>query len=78
MYDHQTLELNRMRGMLDDNFQNNKKNMTNDLKRTNQNSDLQRKNNERAQKQSQKQYQQEEAAYLKKRGQKQDFCMNVK
>ena len=43
MYDTQTLELNRMRGMLEDNFQSTKCNMVSDLKKTNQQLDLERK-----------------------------------
>ena len=43
MYDQQTHELNRMRGMLEDNFQNTKANLRNDMKNTNQFLDLQRK-----------------------------------
>ena len=43
MYDAQTFELNRMRGMLEDNFSNTKANITNDTKKTNQQLDLERK-----------------------------------
>ena len=78
MYDKQTLELNRMRGMLDDNFQQNKNNMLNDTKKTNQNFDLDRKNKERAEKEARIQYEKDEAEESHRRGAKQEFYMNVK
>ena len=78
MYDQQTHELNRMRGMLEDNFQNTKANLRSDMKNTNQFLDLQRKEKERAEKEAHLQYQREEAEYLHKRGAKQDFYMDVK
>ena len=43
MYDTQTLELNRMRGMLEDNFSKTKADIRGDVKNTNQNLDLDRK-----------------------------------
>ena len=78
MYDTQTFELNRMRGMLEDNFQNTKTNITNDTKKTNQQLDLERKERERAEKEARLQYEREEAEYLRQRGAKQDFYMDVK
>ena len=46
MYDAQTMELNRMRGMLEDNFQQTKANMRHDMKSTNQMLDMERKEKE--------------------------------
>lgn len=45
LYDQQTLELNRMRGMLEDNFQKTKGQLRNDMKQTNKQLELQRKEN---------------------------------
>ena len=78
MYDQQTLELNRMRGMLEDNFQKTKANMREDMKKTNQMMDLERKDKDQAQKDAKRNYQKEEVDYLKTRGAKQDFYMDVK
>ncbi len=78
LYDQQTLELNRMRGMLEDDFTNTKTNLTNDLKKTNQQFDLERKDKERKAKEDRIRYEAEEAQYLKERGAKQDFYMDIK
>lgn len=78
MYDTQTLELNRMRGMLEDNFQQTKNNIVSDTKKTNQQLDLERKQKEQAEREARLNYQREEAEYLKQRGAKQDFYMDVK
>jgi hypothetical protein len=43
MYSNQTLELNRMRGMLEDNFQKTKSNIHQNVKKFNQHLDLERK-----------------------------------
>lgn len=43
MYSRQTNELNRMRGMLEDNFQKTKSNILNNVTQTNQQLDLERK-----------------------------------
>ena len=52
MYSNQTNELNRMRGMLEDNFQNTKNNLVGDLKKTNQQLDFDRKEKERYEKEA--------------------------
>ena len=67
-----------MRGMLEDNFQATKSSMKNNTKDTNQQMDLDRKNKNQADKDARLQYEKEEAAYLKERGAKQDFYMDVK
>ena len=78
MYDNQTQELNRMRGMLEDNFQKTKAGIRNDMKNTNQMLDLERKEKEQNEKANKLNYQKEEREYLKQRGAKQDFYMDVK
>ncbi len=78
MYDTQSFELNRMRGMLEDNFQQTKTGITNDTKKTNQQLDLERKQRQRAEKEARLQYEREEAEHLRQRGAKQDFYMDVK
>lgn len=66
-----------MRGMLEDNFQNTKTNLVSDLKSTNQQLDLQRKEKERLQREARLEYERQEAQYLKERGAKQAFHMDV-
>lgn len=77
MYSHQTTELNRMRGMLEDNFQKTKSNILGNVTEYNQQLALEKKQKEDAQKQGKLQYQKEQVDYLKTRGAKQDFYMNV-
>ena len=50
MYSQQTNELNRMRGMLEDNFQQTKNNLVGNLKNTNQQLDFEKKERERIEK----------------------------
>ena len=57
MYDNQTQELNRMRGMLEDNFQKTKAGIRNDMKNTNQMLDLERKEKEQNEKANKLNYQ---------------------
>lgn len=71
MYANQSLELNRMRGMLEDNFHQTKADIRSDHKEYNQRLDLELKQKEEAEKQTRLQYQRDEADYLKKRGVKQ-------
>ena len=78
MYSHQTNELNRMRGMLEDNFQKTKGNILGNVTQTNQQLHLERQQKEEAERQARLQYQREEVDYLKTRGAKQDFYMDVK
>lgn len=78
MYAHQTNELNRMRGMLEDNFQKTKNNIFSNVTQYNQQLDLERKQKEEAERQARLNYQREEVDYLKTRGAKQDFHMDVK
>ena len=78
MYSRQTNELNRMRGMLEDNFQKTKSNILNNVTQTNQQLDLERKQKEEAERQARLNYQKEEVDYLKTRGAKQEFYMDVK
>ena len=78
MYARQTHEMNRMRGMLEDNFKQTKTNILSNVTQYNQQLDLQRKQKEEAERQAKKQYQQEEVEYLKTRGAKQNFYMDVK
>jgi hypothetical protein len=78
MYANQTLELNRMRGMLEDNFQKTKSDIKQNVTEFNQQLDLERKQKEEAERRARLQYQQEEAEYLKTRGAKQGFYMDVK
>ena len=78
MYDQQTQELNRMRGMLEDNFQQTKQNILGSQVSTNKQLDLERKEREQAEKEARLNYQREEAEYLKQRGAKQAFNMDVK
>jgi hypothetical protein len=65
LYARQTQELNRMRGMLEDNFQGTKTNLVNDLKSTNLQLDLERKEKERLAKEARLEYERQEAQYLK-------------
>ena len=78
MYANQTLELNRMRGMLEDNFQKTKSNIKQNVTEFNLQLDLERKQREEAERRAKLQYQQQEVDYLKTRGAKQDFYMDVK
>ena len=78
MYARQTNELNRMRGMVEDNFQKTKRNIQNNVMQHNQQHNLERKQKEEAEKQARLNYQKEEVDYLKTRGAKQDFYMDVK
>ena len=78
MYARQTNELNRMRGMLEDNFQKTKSNIQANMTQYNQQLDLERKQKEEAEKQARLNYQRDEVDYLKTRGAKQDFYMDVK
>ena len=78
MYARQTSELNRMRGMLEDNFQQTKTNILSNTTQFNQQLDLQRKQKEEAERQQRLQYQKEEVEYLKQRGAKQDYYKDVK
>lgn len=78
MYSNQTLELNRMRGMLEDNFQKTKSDIRANTTQFNQQLDLERKQKEEAERQQRLNYQKEEVEYLKQRGAKQEFYMNVK
>ena len=66
-----------MRGMLEDNFQQTKSDMRNNMKNTNQHLDLERKDKDRAEKDARLQYEKEEAQYLYERGAKQGFYMDV-
>jgi hypothetical protein len=54
-----------MRGMLEDNFQGTKTNLVNDLKSTNLQLDLERKEKERLAKEARLEYERQEAQYLK-------------
>ena len=56
LYDQQNHELNRMRGMLEDNFQKTKTGIVNNTKQTNQELDLQRKEKEMAEKEARLKY----------------------
>jgi hypothetical protein len=78
MYANQTQELNRMRGMLEDNFQKTKSNIHSNVTEFNQQLDLERKQREEAERQIKLKYQREETEYLKTRGAKQGFHMDVK
>ena len=78
LYAMQTQELNRMRGMLEDNFQQTKTSILNTHVDINKQLDLQRKEREQAEKEARLQYQREETEYLKQRGAKQPFHMDVK
>jgi hypothetical protein len=71
MYSNQTLELNRMRGMLEDNFQKTKSDIKANTTQFNQQLDLERKQKEEAERQARLQYQRDEVEYLKQRGAKQ-------
>lgn len=71
MYAHQTQELNRMKGMLEDNFQKTKSNILNNVTQFNLQQDLERKQKEEAQRLAKLQYQKDEVEYLKTRGAKQ-------
>jgi hypothetical protein len=74
----QTQELNRMRGMLEDNFEKTKTGIIQTTTKTNQQLDLERKEKEKADREARLKYEKEEAEYLKQRGAKQDFHMDVK
>lgn len=74
----QTQELNRMRGMLEDNFEKTKTGIIQTTTKTNQQLDLERKEKEKADREARLKYEKEEAEYLKQRGAKQDFYMDVK
>jgi hypothetical protein len=78
MYANQTSELNRMRGMLEDNFQKTKSDIKSNTTQFNQQLDLERKQKEEAERQARLQYQREEVEHLKQRGAKQQFYMDVK
>lgn len=78
MYANQTLELNRMRGMLEDNFQKTKSDIKANTTQFNLQLDLERKQKEEAERQARLQYQREEVEYLKQRGAKQQFYMDIK
>lgn len=78
MYSKQTHELNRMRGMLEDNFQQTKSNILSNTTQFNQQLDLERKQKEEAERQQRLQYQKEEVDYLKQRGAKQEYYKDVK
>ena len=78
MYARQTHELNRMRGMLEDNFQQTKSNILSNTTQFNQQLDLERKQKEEAERQQRLQYQKEEVDYLKQRGAKQEYYKDVK
>jgi hypothetical protein len=67
-----------MRGMLEDNFQKTKSNILGNVTQYNQQLDLERKQKEEAERQAKLRYQQEEVDYLKTRGAKQEFYMDVK
>ena len=67
-----------MRGMLEDNFQKTKSNILNNVTQTNQQLDLERKQKEEAERQARLNYQKDEVDYLKTRGAKQEFYMDVK
>jgi hypothetical protein len=58
MYANQTLELNRMRGMLEDNFQKTKSNIKQNVTDFNLQLDLERKQREEAERRARLQYQQ--------------------
>ena len=60
MYARQTHEMNRMRGMLEDNFKQTKTNILSNVTQYNQQLDLERKQKEEAERQARRQYQQEE------------------
>ncbi len=57
MYSNQTLELNRMRGMLEDNFQKTKSDIKSNVTQFNQQLDLERKQKEEAERRAKLQYQ---------------------
>lgn len=78
MYSNQTNELNRMRGMLEDNFQKTKGNIHSNVTQFNQQLNLEQKQKADSEKHAHKQYQKEEVDYLKTRGAKQEFYMDVK
>ena len=78
MYAQQTNELNRMRGMLEDNFQKTKSGIQSNMTQYNQQLTLERKQKEEAERQAKLNYQRNEVDYLKTRGAKQDFYMDVK
>ena len=59
MYAHQTNELNRMRGMLEDNFQKTKNTVFTNVKEYNQQLDLERKQKEENERQARLNYQKE-------------------
>jgi len=57
MYANQTLELNRMRGMLEDNFQKTKSDIKSNVTQFNLQLDLERKQKEEAERRAKLQYQ---------------------
>jgi hypothetical protein len=59
MYANQTLELNRMRGMLEDNFQKTKSDIKGNVTQFNLQLDLERKQKEEAERRAKLQYQKE-------------------
>ena len=59
MYANQTLELNRMRGMLEDNFQKSKIDIKGNVTQFNLQLDLERKQKEEAERRAKLQYQKE-------------------
>jgi len=63
--------------MLEDNFSKTKSDMLKDTTTENQRLDLERKRNEEQIKAAQLKYEQEQAEYLRLRGAKQEFRMNV-
>lgn len=67
-----------MRGMLEDNFSQTKTGILNNQVNINKQLDLERKEREQAEKEARLQYQRQEAEYLKQRGAKQEFYMDVK
>ncbi len=67
-----------MRGMLEDNFEKTKTGIKQSTTQTNQQLDLERKEKQKADKEARLKYEKEEAEYLKQRGAKQDFYMDVK
>ena len=77
LYHQQTIELNRMRGMLEDTFNDTKNNILKNQVQTNQQLDLERKEREQAEKEARLQYQRDEVEYLKQRGVKQGYYKDL-
>ena len=63
--------------MLEDNFQQTKGDLRNDMKIRNQLLYLERKERERREREERLEYEREEVNYLQERGAKQEFYMNV-